>query len=329
MTPSAVGAVTVVVPTRNRRPILALTLGSVLAQRDVDLHVVVVDEGSSDDTPAYLAAVAGDRLTVVRHDEPKGLAAARNAGLARAETEWVAFCDDDDVWAPDKVAAQLAEIDRVPGAEWACTGTASVNADLEIVGHHRPPPSGDVHDLMRATNVIPGGGSSVLARTAVARRLGGYDAWATGCEDFDFHCRLSAMAPVASVDRPLVGYRVAAGSMSTNVDKMRTGHLRVIERHRNGLDGPMVRQADVRAEQYWARFTLRNRDRLGTLKAYLAIAARHRLPGQALYGIAGALAPVAVDRHQAKLERRRVPEEWAAAARVWLDRLEALEPLPA
>src|SRR5687767_2206546 len=100
--------VTVVVPTRNRRAVLALTLGTIVRQRgDVDVRVVVVDEGSSDDTPAYLAAVAGDGVRVVRHDEPKGLAAARNAGIELADTRWIAFCDDDDLWAPDKLDAQL------------------------------------------------------------------------------------------------------------------------------------------------------------------------------------------------------------------------------
>lgn len=319
--------VTVVVPTRDRAPILAMTLGTILRQRDVDLRVVVVDEASSDETPALLRRLGTPELAVVRHDEPAGLAAARNDGLARVTTRWVAFCDDDDLWAPDKLASQLDAIDAEPGAAWACAGSVAINADLDVIGHHRPPPSGDVLDLMRVTNVIPGGGSGMLAATELVRGLGGYDAWATGCEDFELHCRLAARAPIASVDRPLVGYRVWSGSMSTNVDRMRAGHVHTVERHRGDLPRDAARAGDLRAEQYWARFHLRNRDRLAAARAYAAIARRHRRPGQLVYAAWGAVDPAGADRYQAALERRAVPPGWEAEARAWLDEVERLAPV--
>jgi glycosyltransferase involved in cell wall biosynthesis len=315
-----------VVPTRNRRPVLATTLGTIVAQRGVDLRVIVVDEGSSDDTPEYLGAVADPRFEIVRHDEPKGLAAARNAGLERATSRWVAFCDDDDLWAPDKLARQLAELDRVDGAQWACAGTVSIDAELNVIGYHRPPPSGDVHSLLQATNVIPGGGSSLLVDAELARSVGGYQAYATGCEDFSMHCQLAVRSPLASVDLPLIGYRVWQGSMSTNVDRMRTGHVRVLERHRGDIDKQQAREADLHAEQYWARFHLRNRDRRRALVAYLQIALRYRLPGQLGYAVWGALSPEGADRHQARLERAAVPADWEALAREWLDHVESFEP---
>jgi glycosyltransferase involved in cell wall biosynthesis len=319
-------AVTVVVPTRNRREVLAMTLGTIVAQRDVDLRVVVVDEGSTDDTQEYLRSVADCRFEIVRHDEPKGLAGARNAGLERTTTRWVAFCDDDDLWAPDKLASQLTELERVPGAQWACVGTVSIDADLQVIGHHRPPPSGDVHALLQATNVVPGGGSSLVVEAELARDVGGYQAWATGCEDFAMHCRLAARSALACVDRPLVGYRVWPGSMSTNVDRMRTGHLRVIERHRGDIARETARDGDRHAEQYWARFHLRNRDRARAFAAYVGIAARYRLPGQLAYALWAAISPEGADRYQAKLERAGVPAEWEAEARAWLDHVEAFEP---
>jgi glycosyltransferase involved in cell wall biosynthesis len=319
--------VTVVVPTRNRRDVLATTLSTILNQRDVDLRVVVVDEGSSDATPDLLRALTSERLAFVRHDDPKGLAGARNAGLDRADTTWVAFCDDDDLWAPDKLAAQLTALERVPGAAWACVGSVSVDADLRVIGYHRPPPSGNVHEALRSNNAIPGGGSSVLVRAALARELGGYDAWFTGCEDFGFHCALAGSTPLAAVDRPLLGYRVWAGSMSSDVTKMRTGHERVVEQHRGDLDAELARQGDLHAEQYWARFHLRNRDRAAAFRAYVDIARRYRLPGQLAYAVWGAVSPSSADRHQAELERNGVPAEWEAAARAWLDRIPSLEPL--
>src|SRR5918994_6933731 len=94
--------VSVVIPTRNRRELLLRTLASVLAQENVDIAVVVVDEASSDGTGDALTSLAEPRVSVVRHATPLGVAAARNAGLEHVDTDWVAFVDDDDVWAPDK-----------------------------------------------------------------------------------------------------------------------------------------------------------------------------------------------------------------------------------
>src|SRR5690349_9916448 len=95
--------VTVVVPTRDRHARLAATLAGVLRQRDVDLEVVVVDEASS----PPVGASADPRVRVLRHDEPQGVARARNAGLSAAQGAWVAFCDDDDLWGPEKLRRQL------------------------------------------------------------------------------------------------------------------------------------------------------------------------------------------------------------------------------
>jgi glycosyltransferase involved in cell wall biosynthesis len=99
--------VTVVIPTHNRKELLDRTLRSVLAQEDVDLSVVVVDDGSADGTEAFVQALADPRVSVVRHPEARGVSAARNTGIARATTTWLAFVDDDDLWAPTKLRAQL------------------------------------------------------------------------------------------------------------------------------------------------------------------------------------------------------------------------------
>src|SRR5678816_1662061 len=99
--------VSVVIPTRNRSALLAMTLRSVLHQKSVDLEVIVVDEASTDETATMLAAVTDTRLRVIRHDTPQWLAAARNHGAIEANGQWLAFIDDDDLWAPDKLVRQV------------------------------------------------------------------------------------------------------------------------------------------------------------------------------------------------------------------------------
>src|SRR5918994_1592279 len=92
--------VSVVIPTHDRRVWLYLTLRSVLRQHHHDLEAIVVDDGSTDGTAQMLAEIADPRVRVMRHASPRGVGASRNHGAAGAKGEWIAFVDDDDVWAP-------------------------------------------------------------------------------------------------------------------------------------------------------------------------------------------------------------------------------------
>src|SRR5688572_6566741 len=128
--------VSVVVPTRNRSTLLMRTLRSVLRQQDVEFEVIVVDEASTDDTPAMLAALDDPRVRVIRHEVPLWLAAARNRGAAEARGEWLAFVDDDDLWAPDKLVRQVHAAQDA-GREWVYTG--AVNFDGCRIVSSQPP----------------------------------------------------------------------------------------------------------------------------------------------------------------------------------------------
>src|SRR5438128_2157669 len=107
----------VIIPTYDCATYLPASLDSILAQRapadDVTVEVVVVDDGSTDETPSVLATY-GDRVRVVRGAHG-GYAAARNLGLAHARGTWIAFHDADDVALPDRLAFQLEQLRRSPG----------------------------------------------------------------------------------------------------------------------------------------------------------------------------------------------------------------------
>jgi glycosyltransferase involved in cell wall biosynthesis len=205
--------VTVIVPTRNRAELLRQTLDAILGQVDVALEVVVVDEGSSDATPAMLAELDGPRVRSLRNDEPKGVSQARNAGLALASTPWVAWCDDDDLWAPHRLASQLAAADATPGAQWVIAGDVTVDDHLRPVDVDLPPSPEQLHELLRH-NMVPGGGSGVLARRELVESVGGFDPALSITADWELWIRLWAAAPHASVGRPLLAYRRHVGGMS-------------------------------------------------------------------------------------------------------------------
>ncbi|MBW8826277.1 MAG: glycosyltransferase family 2 protein [Acidobacteria bacterium] len=308
--------VTVIVPTRDRAAVLPATIKAVLAQRDIDLALIVVDDGSTDATPAVLSAFA-NRVAVVRHATPQRVGAARNAGLARANTTWVAFCDDDDLWAPDKLASQLDAM-AATGATWSCTGQVDVNAGLEVIAHKRPPASGDLFPSLLLDNVVPGGGSSVVAATRLVHDVGGFDPTLRSSEDWELWQRLAERAPVAAVDRPLVAYRVWPPALSSDVDTMRTSRRMVLERRAAEIAGRGLQSDDLDYERFLAKQLLRTDRRWRAAATYLGMAA-HGHPTQLARAVGAVALPGLTNAFGARRARAAVPAAWLAEVAPWLD----------
>ena len=307
-------AVTAVVPTRDRLHVLAGTLASILSQREVELDVVVVDEGSTDGTSEFLADLSrrDPRVRVIRHDVARGLPAARNAGVAAAAAPWVAFCDDDDVWAPDKLATQLAALDAT-GRDWCACGALMVDENLEVNGHWRLEPDTDLVAALAHRNVVPAGGSSVLVRRATLVDTGGFDESLRSAEDWDMWRRLALRGPAAVVDRPLVAYRIWPGSMTTKVQVMRESHVEVLRRI-GERDRPLP---DV--ERFLARQLVQGGSRGAASRAFLDIARRERSPKDAVRAMAVLIAPGYMRRTGRRRSIARVPSDWVEETRSWLD----------
>jgi glycosyltransferase involved in cell wall biosynthesis len=205
--------VTVVIPTHDRRRLVLRALDSVLRQRDIAPEIVVVDDGGTDGTAEALRDLHLPQVRVIRHPRSTGVSGARNAGLAEVSTPWVAFLDDDDVWAPDKLRSQFRSLDQMPDASWSCVGAMHVDRDLRVQSYSPAPPSGHIRNELLRHPAIPGGGSGVLVDTEAARRGGGFDEGLSILADWDFYLRLSAHSPIASVDEPLLAYCVHPDSM--------------------------------------------------------------------------------------------------------------------
>jgi glycosyltransferase involved in cell wall biosynthesis len=311
--------VSVVIPTHNRRALLARTLASVLAQDGVEVAAVVVDEASTDGTADYLASL-GERVAVVRHDEPRGVAAARNAGLERVEEEWVAFVDDDDVWAPSKLAAQLDVLAAQPDAEWSCAGAVVVDSDLKIVGLEAVPPTESLVERLLAYNAIPGGGSGVVARTAVLRDLGGFDPELRVVADWDLWIRLALRSPPALVDRPLVGYVRHGDSMSRDLAAIRRELEHVAAKHARARAERGLAFAWDRWLVWAAAMHRRAGRRRDPAAIYARLALQRRRPSLLAKAALAAVWPGWI-RIRDRLAARDVPPEWAAEAERWLEPL--------
>lgn len=307
--PKAEPAVSVVVPTRNRQALLARTLQQVLRQRDVrDVQVIVVDEGSSDGTAEYLRGLqmTSPSVEVVSHPEPRGLPAARNAGLERARAPWVAFCDDDDLWSPGKLAAQVATLSANPDAQWCCVGAVSIDLDERLLSAHRPLPPPDLVTELRRQNEVPGGGSGVLAASRLLRELGGFNESLKAAEDWDMWLRLSQRSPVCVVDRPLVGYRVAAGSMSHEATRM---HASL-----SAFSGLWGDQTEHLRSRFLARQALTSGARRDAFRLFLASARETRQAQD----VVGAVTALTAGSAYNQLRAWRIPAAYRREATQWL-----------
>jgi glycosyltransferase involved in cell wall biosynthesis len=190
--------VSVVIPTRNRWHLLSTrALPSALAQADVQHEVIVVDDGSEDETRTLLAELNDGRLRVIRHENRAGVARARNTGVAAAQAAWVAFLDDDDVWSPRKLRIQL-DAASPRNADFVYSAIAKVGEDARITElPPAPSPPNLAADLL-SRNVLRGGCSNVMAKTEIVRSLGGFDERLFQLTDWDLWIRL-ATAGVAAV----------------------------------------------------------------------------------------------------------------------------------
>ncbi len=219
--------VSVVVPSYNAGKTLDETLRSVRSQTHEALEIIVVDDGSTDDTAvvAQRHADADKRVRVIRQANG-GVAAARNTGWQAASADIVALIDSDDLWAPEKIARQLQALtEGGPQVGFVYCYFIRIDANSMMAGKWLPEPySGDVLDQILADNFV-GNGSSMLVRREIIAQCEGFDtslrdAGAQGCDDYLFCCRAAEICHFAVVPDFLTGYREMPGSVSSSVKKM-------------------------------------------------------------------------------------------------------------
>jgi glycosyltransferase involved in cell wall biosynthesis len=205
-------SLTVVIPTKDRQRLLERSIRSAVAQKDVEVSVIVVDDGGEPGVAA--GVVAGfPGVALFRHDVNRGVSAARNTGLSEAKTPWVAFLDDDDYWAPTKLVRQVQAIKASTSAKWSCVAAIHVDERGRPYHYEAPPPAHRALSTLRRVGGIPGGGSGVLVSRELAHDVGGFDQRFSILADWDFYLRLGLRSPLAPVDDGLVAYFRHPGGM--------------------------------------------------------------------------------------------------------------------
>lgn len=228
-------SIAVVIPTHDRAALLPRALGSVLAQDCGEpFEVVVVDDGSSDDTAACLAGLADPRVRVLRNEPAQGAAASRNRGLAAVTAPVTAFLDDDDELLPGFLAAALAAHREAPVPDLCWTGVLYALPDGRSEVERWERWAGSRRFVIRLA-----GCCGVSFRTEALRRLGGFDPSFAISEDTDLFMRLvESGGSWRCLPEPLIKVHAQSNSsLSRSADATRhVEHLhRLLTRH-----GPLI-----------------------------------------------------------------------------------------
>jgi glycosyltransferase involved in cell wall biosynthesis len=233
--------VSVLIPAYAASQFIAATLDSVAAQTYRDYEIIVVDDGSPDDTKASVDAwLSRTGIPGVCIRRPNGrIAAARNTGLREAKGELIALLDHDDFWTPDKLALTIAEFDAHP--------------DVVLVGHHvdvvrdgvvlhterRGPAVPNMYErLLFVGNAVSPSGATFRRDKALA--IGGFreNPEFNTVEDYDFWMRLSRVGPFRFIDRALAAYTVLPGSASSKVESHYSNQESLLRDHFASALGP-------------------------------------------------------------------------------------------
>ena len=209
-------AVSVLMGVRDGAPWVAEAIESILGQTLADLELIVVDDGSTDDTPTLLAGMRDPRL-VVEWQPPKGLTCALGRAFARARAPLVARLDADDLVRPDRLERQHAFLTVHPEVGLLGSGARVVDEAGREVGAIRPPEDDATlrRTLIRRNPFVH---SSIMARWKLVAQVGGYDRAFPVAQDYDLWLRLSALTQMANLPEALVTRRLVAGRVTAARD---------------------------------------------------------------------------------------------------------------
>ena len=218
--------VSVIIPTYNSAQYVVEAVESVLAQTWQDFEILVIDDGSTDETEQVLRRYKNPVRYL--HQSNGGVAVARNRGIQESRGRYLAFLDADDTWLPDKLEFQINELQKHPQTQACYSAFTIVDADLNPLGISRSQRQNSaLEDLLTHGNII-GSICTVLCERSLFDEVGGFDPKLSQCADWDMWVRLAAHTEFLYLDEPLVTYRQHSTNMSRNAPLLEHDSLQVL-----------------------------------------------------------------------------------------------------
>jgi glycosyltransferase involved in cell wall biosynthesis len=221
--------VSVVVPAYNVSKTIGDTINSILKQTFTDFEVIIINDGSTDNTLEVIDQIRDPRIQVFSY-ENGGLPEARNRGIDRATGEFITFIDADDLWTPDKLERQVDSLQQNPEAGLAYSWTCFMDSEGKSFSKDFPyNVEGNVYPRLLVGNFITSG-SNVMLRASAIESVGRFDRNLKSIEDWDYWLRVAAQWPFVLVPQYQILYRQSATSMASKIDVMEKYSLIVIDR---------------------------------------------------------------------------------------------------
>lgn len=251
--------VSVIIPTFNRRDYLPIALDSVLAQTYTDYEIIVIDDGSNDDTRGVLAPY--EKNIRYFYQENRGIAAARNRGIEESRGAYIALLDSDDYWLPPKLERQVHGLEENPQWGMIATRCSSISPDGRFRRHNRPGRSGWVLTDLFKSNFIRT--SSAVITRACLEQVGLFDITLPECEEYDLWLRIAHRYPIGFINEPLTVYTDNPCGVSTDSLAGRHVRIRVLEKEylREAIPPALYRSRLSRNYHYLGRHYVRRGER--------------------------------------------------------------------
>ncbi len=221
--------VTVIIPSYNRAHYLPLAVGSILAQTHPVFEIIIVDDGSTDDT-SEIIKLYGDKVRFYKQGH-QGVSAARSYGLSLARGDVIAWLDADDEWEPEFLSAVVPLLEADSSLDGVYTGFVHIDeagSRLPHIGLKTVPPTELYSALLENDFVLT---PTLVVRSKCFEAVGGFDANFQICEDYDMWLRLAKQFSIAGLPRPLVRVRVHHGNTIGDVGALLHYRLLLVQKH--------------------------------------------------------------------------------------------------
>ena len=230
--------VSIIIPTYNRAYCIERSIRSVLEQTYREFELLIVDDGSSDNTRDVVNSIEDERIRYIQMPDNKGASAARNEGIRQAAYEYIAFQDSDDVWKPDKLEKQMQILSENPRVgmvycAYEChrEGESIVIVPDEEMSLHDK--QGDIYIKLLCRNTV--GAPTDLARKECFAKAGLFCESMTCLEDWELFVRIAKEYEILFLEEPLVIVHMAAGGVSSNTAGYYEARCYMIAQHKDAL----------------------------------------------------------------------------------------------
>jgi len=225
--------ISVVIPVYNGEKTIEESIASVLAQTFTDFELIIINDGSQDNTPNIVQQIIQQTIDsrIKLYSYPnRGLATSRNRGITKAQGEYISFLDADDLWTKDKLASQYEALQTHPQAAVAYSGTDWIDEFGNFLKHSSPPSiSGNIYGVLLLSNIV-GSGSNALIKKEALLITSNFDESLKASEDWDFLIRLAAKYEFVRIDAPQILYRQSPDSMSSKLNYQEQETVKVIRK---------------------------------------------------------------------------------------------------